>query len=122
MADRSLSAVPAGTRAHSRPRGGGEAPFAERAVAPAATLWADQIQIQRRFVARFRTIGTPPATPIAQKLMASLAHGVTLANRVQRGFAERNTAFAVDGAARLINLTLALNKGVAADGFRICGR
>ena len=58
----------------------------------AAAIWADQIRIQKRFVARMKAIGTPAGDVVAQKLVASLARGVTLAVAVQRGFAERDTA------------------------------
>ncbi len=85
-------------------------------------IWADQVRIQKRFVARFRTIGTPAGDTVAQKLVASLAHGVTLAIRVQRGFAERDaTSLSLDLPAYL-KFTQSLNKRVAAYGFRVCGR
>jgi hypothetical protein len=90
--------------------------------AAAAALWADQIRIQKRFVVRFKAIGTPAGDTVAQKLVASLASGVTLAIRVQRGFAERNQVLLSTALPAYLRFTLALNKRVAAYGFRTCGR
>jgi hypothetical protein len=88
----------------------------------AATLWADQIRIQKRFVVRFRAIGTPTGDTVAQKLVGGLANGVTLATRVQRGFAERNEALLSKALPAYLSFTLALNTRVARYGFRTCGR
>jgi hypothetical protein len=90
--------------------------------AAAAALWADQIRIQKRFVVRFKAIGTPAGDTVAQKLVASLASGVTLAIRVQRGFAERNQVLLSTALPAYLRFTLALNKRVAAYGFHTCGR
>ena len=88
----------------------------------AATLWADQIRIQRRFVVRLRAIGTPAGDPAAQKLVGNLAYGVTLAIRVQRGFAERNEVSLSKALPAYLRFTLATNIRVAAYGFHTCGR
>jgi hypothetical protein len=90
--------------------------------AATAEIWADQIRIQRRFVSRFRAIGTPAGDPVAERLVGSLAGGVTLAVRVQRGFAERDSALLSNALPAYIKYTLSLNKRVATYGFRVCGR
>ena len=64
---------------------------------------------------------TPAGDVVAQKLVASLARGVTLAVAVQRGFAERDTAALSRVLPTYITSTLALNKRVVAYGFRRCG-
>ena len=84
-------------------------------------IWADQIRIQERFVARFRAIGTPASDTTAQKLVAGLANGVTLAKRIHRGFADRNMALLSTALPAYLKFTQALNRRVAAYGFRICG-
>ena len=86
-----------------------------------AALWADQIRIQRRFVARMKAIGTPAGDVVAQKLVAALARGVTLAVAVQRGFAERDSAALSSALPAYLSFTLALNRRVVAYGFRRCG-
>ena len=91
-------------------------------LAAVAALWADQIRIQKRFVARFKAIGTPAGDTVAQKLVAGLTYGITLATRVQRGFAERNEVLLSTALPAYIRYTLGLNKRVAAYGFRTCGR
>lgn len=87
----------------------------------AAAIWADQIRIQKRFVGRMKAIGTPTGDVVAQKLVASLARGVTLAAAVQRGFAERDGAALSTALPAYITFTLALNKRVVAYGFQRCG-
>jgi hypothetical protein len=88
----------------------------------AATLWADQIRIHKRFVVRFRAIGTPTGDTVAQQFVAGLAKGVTLAIRVQRAFAERNEALLSKALPAYLSFTLAVNTRVARYGFRVCGR
>jgi hypothetical protein len=88
----------------------------------AATLWADQIRIHKRFVVRFRAIGTPTGDTVAQQFVAGLAKGITLAIRVQRAFAERNEALLSKALPAYLSFTLAVNTRVARYGFRVCGR
>ena len=91
-------------------------------LAAVAALWADQIRIQKRFVGRFKALGTPAGDTVAQKLVAGLAYGVTLATRVQRGFAERNEVLLSTALPAYLRYTLGLNRRVVAYGFRTCGR
>ena len=90
--------------------------------AATADIWADQIQIQRRFVTRFRAIGLPTGNREAARLVSSLARGVTLATQVQRGFAERDTTALSVALPAYLKYTLSLNRRVVAFGFRVCGR
>ena len=90
--------------------------------AATARIWADQIRIQRRFVARFKAIGTPANDKAARQLVGGLARGVPLAVRVQTGFAQRNTTALSTALPAYLNHTLTLNRRVAAYGFRACGR
>ena len=92
-----------------------------RQWAAVAAIWADQIIIQKRFVARMKALGTPAGDIVARRLVASLARGVTLAVAVQRGFAERDTAALSAALPTYIDFTLALNRRVVAYGFRRCG-
>ncbi len=89
--------------------------------AAAAAIWAAQIRIQERFVGRMKAIGTPAGDVVAQRLVASLARGVTLAVAVQRGFANRDSAALSTALPAYITFTLALNKRVVAYGFQRCG-
>jgi hypothetical protein len=90
--------------------------------AAAADLWADQIRIQRRFVARFHAIGVPPNDARARALVAGLDRGVTLAIRVQRVFARRDASALPGALTTYVRFTTDLNRRVRAYGFRVCGR
>jgi hypothetical protein len=90
--------------------------------AAAADIWADQIRIQKRFVARFRAIGVPPSDLRARELVRGLDRGVVLAVRVQRVFAARNTAALPGAWTTYVSFTTNLNRRVRAYGFRVCGR
>jgi hypothetical protein len=90
--------------------------------AAAATLWADRNRVLKRFSGRFKAFGTPAGDTVAQKIVAGLASAVTLANRVQRGLAERNEALLTTALPAYLRLTLATNTRVVAYGFRTCGR
>jgi hypothetical protein len=87
-----------------------------------ATLWADHIRIQKRFLVRFRAIGTPTGDTVAQKLVVSLASGVTFATRIQRAYAERNEALLAKELRAYLSYTLALNARAGRYGFRTCGK
>ena len=95
-------------------------PRSERWAA-AATLWADHIRIQKRFNGRFKALGTPAGDTVAQKLVADLPTGVTLAIRIQRGFAERNEALLSTAGPAYLRFTNAINARVVAYGFPTCG-
>jgi hypothetical protein len=90
--------------------------------AAAADIWADQIRIQKRFVARFHAIGLPPDDRRARDLVSGLDRGVVLAVRVQRAFAARNTAALPGALTSYVRFTTDLNRRVRAYGFRVCGR
>jgi hypothetical protein len=90
--------------------------------AATAAIYADQIRIQRRFVTRFRAIGTPAGNREAARLVSSLGRGVTLATQVQRGFAERDPNALSAALPAYLKYTLSLNRRVVAFGFRVCGR
>lgn len=87
-----------------------------------ANIWADQIVIQRRFVTRFRAIGTPAGDPMARSLVDALARGIPLAVRIQRGFAERDTVGLPKAISDYVTFTVNLNRRVVRYGFRVCGR
>jgi|SRR6187200_1368649 hypothetical protein len=88
----------------------------------AADIWADQIAIQRRFIAKFRAIGTPAGDQSANSLVSSMSRGLVLAVNVQRGFADRHSARLPGALSSYVTFTLNLNRRVAAYGFRVCGR
>ena len=85
-------------------------------------IWADQIAIQRRFIARFRAIGTPAGDGAATSLVSGMSKGLTLAVAVQRGFANRDSSRLPASLSNYVTYTLQLNRRVAAYGFRVCGR
>lgn len=85
-------------------------------------IWADQIAIQRRFVTRFRAIGTPAGDRAARGLVSGLARGVTLAENVRRGFAQRDTTRLSRALPAYLSFTVGLSQRVAAYGFHVCGR
>ena len=87
-----------------------------------AELWADQIAIQRRFVVRFRAIGTPSGDRAATDLISRMARGIPLAVNIQRGYANRDTTRLPTFLSNYVNFTLNLNRRVVAYGFRACGR
>jgi hypothetical protein len=88
----------------------------------AADIWADQIAIQRRFIAKFRAIGIPAGDQSANSLVSSMSRGLVLAVDVQRGFADRDSARLPGALSSYVTFTLNLNRRVAAYGFRVCGR
>lgn len=88
----------------------------------AASIWADQIRIQKRFVARMKAIGTPAGDLAARNIVASLARGIPLAIAIQRAFAERDAAGLSNALPAYLKFTLALNRRVVAYGFHTCGR
>jgi hypothetical protein len=88
----------------------------------ATRLWSAHLVIQRRFVTRFRAIGTPANDASARSLVADLPRGVALAKRVRDAFAARNTAALNAAMPEYISHTLQLNRRVVRYGFRICGR
>lgn len=90
--------------------------------AATAGIWADQIVIQKRFLSRFRAIGMPDGDLVARALVAKIGRGVTLAQRVQQGFATRNTVSLQTALPAYLRFTVDLNKRVVAYGFRTCGR
>ena len=87
-----------------------------------AEIWADQVAIQRRFVTRFRAIGTPAGDRAATDLVSRMARGIPLAVNIQRSFARRDTTRLPALLSGYLDLTLNLNRRVAAYGFRVCGR
>lgn len=89
--------------------------------AETADIWADQIVIQKRFVARFRAIGTPAGDAVAVALVGKLARGVLLATRVQQGFAAHDVMKLQAALPAYVRYTLDLNRRVVAYGFRACG-
>ena len=86
-----------------------------------ADIWADQIAIQRRFIAKFHAIGTPAGDRAATSLVASMSKGLTLAVNVQQGFADRDTIRLPTFLSDYVTYLLKLNRRVAAYGFRVCG-
>jgi hypothetical protein len=90
--------------------------------AAAATIWADQIRIQRRFVARMTAIGTPTGDLAARRITRSLTRSVSFAVAVQRAFAERNARDLSPALSAYLEFTVALNRRVVSYGFRRCGR
>jgi hypothetical protein len=90
--------------------------------AAVSAIYADQIEIQKRFVSRFRTIGAPAGDVTAKTLINSLAKGVSLAVRVQQGFAAHDAAVLQTALPAYLRFTVDLNRRVVAYGFRICGR
>jgi hypothetical protein len=90
--------------------------------AAVADIYADQIVIQRRFVTKFKAIGTPPGDALATRLVGGLAKGVTLAVRVQQGFATHNALALQTALPAYLRFTADLNKRVVAYGFHSCGR
>lgn len=88
----------------------------------AARLWTAQIQIQRRFVARFRALGLPAGDSRARGLVVGLDRGLALAVRVRNAFAARSTNGLATALPAYLRFTLSLNRRVAAYGFRVCGR
>jgi hypothetical protein len=87
-----------------------------------ADVWADQIEIQKRFVRRFRDIGVPANDRRARELVSGLGRGITLAVRVQRVFTTRNEAAIPKALTDYVRFTVSLNAKVRAYGFRVCGR
>lgn len=87
-----------------------------------AEIWADQVAIQRRFVTKFRAIGTPPGDRSAADLVSRMARGIPLAVKIQRSFASRDTTRLPAFLSDYLDFTLNLNRRVAAYGFRVCGR
>lgn len=85
-------------------------------------LWTNQIQIQRRFVARFRSLGVPVGDSRARGLVSGLRHGLVLAIRVRDGFAARSTTAVATALPAYLRFTLSLNRRVVAYGFKVCGR
>ena len=93
-----------------------------RQWAATANIYADQIVIQKRFVARFRAIGVPANDAAAKALVGRLDQGVVLAQRVQRGFATHDVASLQTALPAYLRFTLETNRRVVAYGFRSCGR
>ena len=81
-----------------------------------------QVAIQRRFVTKFRAIGTPPGDRSAADLVSRMARGIPLAVKIQRSFASRDTTRLPAVLSDYLDFTLSLNRRVAAYGFRVCGR
>lgn len=90
--------------------------------AAVADIWTDQVAIQKRFVERFRAIGTPTRDTAAARLVTSLDRGLVLARRVRDGFAKRDERALASALPAYIEFTLALNRRVQAYGFRVCGK
>lgn len=87
-----------------------------------ADIWADQIAIHRRFIAKFQAIGTPVGDAAARNLVSKMRRGLTLAVNVRRGFLDRDTIRLPTYLSDYLTFTLSLNRRVAAYGFRVCGR
>jgi hypothetical protein len=90
--------------------------------AAAADIYADQVVIQKRFVRRFKAIGTPAGDAVAKGLVGRLEKGVTLAVRVQQGFANHDVGTLQTALPAYLRFTVDLNRRVVAYGFRVCGR
>jgi hypothetical protein len=95
---------------------------ASRQWAVAEQLWADQIRIQARFGARLRAVGVPPGDAKARSIVAGLDRGLLLARRVRDAFSRRSSTSLAVALPEYIRFTLALNRRVAAYGFKVCGR
>ena len=93
-----------------------------RKWAAVADIWAEQIAIHRRFVSRFRALGTPRNDRAAQRIVAGLESGIVLAERVRKAFATRNTAVIRGALGAYVEFTVSTNRRVVAYGFRVCGR
>jgi hypothetical protein len=65
---------------------------------------------------------TSPATRSLPALVGGLAKGVTLAVRVQQGFATHNALALQTALPAYLRFTADLNKRVVAYGFHSCGR
>jgi hypothetical protein len=89
--------------------------------AAAQQLWADQIKIQARFNARLRAVGLPRGDSKARSIVLGLDRGLVLARRVQDAFARRSTTSLAVSLPEYIRFTVALNRRVAAYGFKVCG-
>jgi len=87
-----------------------------------ADIWADQITVQRRFIAKFRAIGIPAGDPTATSLVTGLSKGLMLAVNVQQGFAARDTIRLPTFLSDYVTYLLKFNRRVALYGFRVCGR
>jgi hypothetical protein len=88
----------------------------------ATQLWTDQVRIQTRFTGRVHALGVPPGDTKASSIVAGLDRGLVLARRVQNAFARRSTTSLAIALPEYIRFTLALNRRVAAYGFKVCGR
>lgn len=89
--------------------------------AAAQRLWADQIKIQARFIARLRAIGIPTGDSKARSIVLGLDRGLVLARRVRDAFARRSTTSLAAALPEYIRFTMSLNRRVAAYGFKVCG-
>jgi hypothetical protein len=84
-------------------------------------LWADQIRIQKRFVARFHAIGLPPNDRRAQRLSDGLDRGVVLAQRVYGALVRRDGTRIPSALRTYLTFTVDLNRRIRDYGFRVCG-
>jgi hypothetical protein len=89
--------------------------------AAAERLWADQIRIQARFIARLRAVGLPTGDSKARSIVFALDRGLVFARRVRDAFARRNTTSLAVALPDYIRFTVSLNRRVAAYGFKVCG-
>ncbi len=87
----------------------------------AQRLWADQIRIQARFTERLRAVGVPTGDLKARSIVSGLDRGLVLARRVRGAFARRSTTSLAVVLPEYIRFTMALNRRVAAYGFKVCG-
>jgi hypothetical protein len=85
-------------------------------------IWTAQVAIQKRFNSRLRAIGVPAGDRAAAAIVSGIDRGVVLARRVRDGFAARDTIALNAALPAYVSFTLALNRRVAAYGFRSCGR
>jgi hypothetical protein len=90
--------------------------------AATADIYADQVVIQKRFVRRFKAIGVPAGDAVAKALVGRLERGVTLAVRLQQGFANHDVVTLQTALPAYLRFTVDLNRRVVAYGFRVCGR
>ena len=90
--------------------------------AAATRVWTLQLQIQARFNARFRAIGTPPGDDVARNLTGGFDRGLLLARRVRNAFAARSTNALASALPTYLRFTISLNRRVASYGFHVCGR
>ena len=87
-----------------------------------ARIWTTQIKIQARFNTRFHAIGVPAGDSTARSIVKGLDRGLVLARRVRDAFAARDVYRIPTALSSYVRFTVALNRRVAAYGFRVCGR